>query len=222
MQQQTIDGFVLHFDDRGRITYHDASRLMDHGKKYCPRCQSVKSRNDFSPQSGKRKRADGLRYMCKSCSTKEQQKYSGGPSTKSKDANVKSRKRYGSFDEITPNDVRNALKASNNTCWYCGHGIKDGYQLDHIFPVSRGGRNVADNIAIACIDCNRKKYNILAPEWIPSRYMTEDSIKLYIATFNATAKNGDLHKPHVSRDDKAWDSLLYATMLLAKIKLSAA
>lgn len=41
--------------------------------------------------------------------------------------------------------------------------IKDGKQvmfdIDHIKPVSKGGRNTKDNLRILCHDCNNNKAN---------------------------------------------------------------
>lgn len=36
--------------------------------------------------------------------------------------------------------------------------------LDHIVPVSRGGQHISRNVALACLDCNKRKSNrMLAP-----------------------------------------------------------
>ena len=40
-------------------------------------------------------------------------------------------------------------------CWMCGCMLKRGTAtVDHLLPKSRGGRNVAENFAIACKPCN--------------------------------------------------------------------
>ena len=45
-------------------------------------------------------------------------------------------------------------------CHYCGKKFKpDELSMDHVVPVSRGGRSVKGNIVPCCKECNnRKKY----------------------------------------------------------------
>lgn len=52
--------------------------------------------------------------------------------------------------------VRNRiLKKYNYQCVYCG--AKDRLEIDHIIPLSGGGRHDEDNMQVLCISCNRKK-----------------------------------------------------------------
>jgi len=49
------------------------------------------------------------------------------------------------------------------TCIYCGRSsIEDNVKLhvDHIVPISKGGKNTADNLVTCCKDCNLEKHNI--------------------------------------------------------------
>jgi 5-methylcytosine-specific restriction endonuclease McrA len=48
-------------------------------------------------------------------------------------------------------------KRDNYTCQYCGH-TKD-LSIDHIMPVSRGGKSTWENTVTACQKCNSKKGN---------------------------------------------------------------
>nr|WP_318784609.1 HNH endonuclease [Actinomadura algeriensis] len=42
--------------------------------------------------------------------------------------------------------------------------------LDHVIPRSRGGKHIADNVAVACRSCNSSKKDLIFPsEWIPKR-----------------------------------------------------
>lgn len=49
----------------------------------------------------------------------------------------------------------------NFHCVRCGRGKEDGVKLhvDHIVPVSRGGKSVMDNLQTLCEDCNYGKGN---------------------------------------------------------------
>lgn len=53
------------------------------------------------------------------------------------------------------------------TCIYCLNPITFGNDsLEHIIPLSRGGRNDRDNLAIACLTCNKIKSFRLIDELI--------------------------------------------------------
>lgn len=49
------------------------------------------------------------------------------------------------------------------TCRYCG--ATDDLQIDHVCPLSRGGTNDPDNLAVACRPCNRSKHAKTIEEW---------------------------------------------------------
>lgn len=51
-------------------------------------------------------------------------------------------------------------------CRYCGE-TDAPFEIDHILPVSRGGSNDPDNLALACFPCNRAKGSKLIEEWQP-------------------------------------------------------
>jgi len=57
-------------------------------------------------------------------------------------------------------------KTSSGTCYYCDKkvGFKE-LTMDHIIPLSRGGRSTKDNIVPSCKTCNTKKKNALPVEW---------------------------------------------------------
>lgn len=53
------------------------------------------------------------------------------------------------------------LRRDNFHCVRCGRGREDGVKLhvDHIVPVSRGGKSVMSNLQTLCEDCNCGKGN---------------------------------------------------------------
>lgn len=56
------------------------------------------------------------------------------------------------------------LKRDNYTCQICGKKASDGVELeiDHIIPISKGGRTVPNNLQTLCKRCNRgKRDNIM-------------------------------------------------------------
>jgi hypothetical protein len=53
-------------------------------------------------------------------------------------------------------------------CAYC-RTTEGPFDVDHIFPKSRGGRNTSSNLTIACASCNRSKGARTPEEWMSSR-----------------------------------------------------
>ncbi len=51
---------------------------------------------------------------------------------------------------------RGVLKRDSHTCGYCGERAAT---VDHILPISRGGRNTWTNTVAACHGCNARKAN---------------------------------------------------------------
>jgi len=55
----------------------------------------------------------------------------------------------------------------NNCCVYCGS--RDNLTLDHIVPLSKGGKHISENLLVACGSCNSSKGAKLLEEWIQSK-----------------------------------------------------
>ncbi len=57
-------------------------------------------------------------------------------------------------------------KISRGECYYCGVKVRpDELTMDHIIPLSRGGRSEKINIVPACKECNNRKRFLLPSEW---------------------------------------------------------
>jgi 5-methylcytosine-specific restriction endonuclease McrA len=57
-------------------------------------------------------------------------------------------------------------KRSSGICYYCGGRFKPAeLTMDHLVPVTRGGRSVQGNVVPACKECNTKKKYLLPMEW---------------------------------------------------------
>lgn len=65
----------------------------------------------------------------------------------------------------TAADIQRQCKAQKGKCYYCGVKVGDGYHVDHVVPLSRGGSNGPENIVIACPSCNSRKHDKLPHEW---------------------------------------------------------
>lgn len=73
------------------------------------------------------------------------------------------------FDRMPPHEVRftrkNIYLRDRNRCQYCRrHFTTRELNLDHVIPLSRGGRSTWDNVVCCCLECNARKGNLLAGE----------------------------------------------------------
>lgn len=87
--------------------------------------------------------------------------YKDDPQVKRAAKNRRRAKRIGNgFVKYNPQDIFNR---DNNTCVYCG---ETGTHLDHLVPISRGGPDTPENVAVACQHCNCSKGTKTATEFM--------------------------------------------------------
>lgn len=65
----------------------------------------------------------------------------------------------------TAADIQSLYAAQEGRCAYCNAEVGQNYHVDHVVPLSRGGSNWPDNLAIACPSCNSSKNDKLLEEW---------------------------------------------------------
>lgn len=57
-------------------------------------------------------------------------------------------------------------KVQSGVCYYCGSNVgAKNLTMDHIVPLSRGGKSKKGNLVPACKECNNKKKYLLPIEW---------------------------------------------------------
>ena len=61
--------------------------------------------------------------------------------------NVNERRQYRAF----------LIEKQNGACVYCGGDVRQSAHLDHITPLSRGGRDDRLNTQMLCPECNMSK-----------------------------------------------------------------
>jgi 5-methylcytosine-specific restriction endonuclease McrA len=67
---------------------------------------------------------------------------------------------------VVREDLIHLRKLQNNCCAYCGQVLQKGKtHVDHIRPVSKGGRSDRDNLCLACARCNLQKHDRTPEEW---------------------------------------------------------
>jgi hypothetical protein len=70
---------------------------------------------------------------------------------------------------VAPNDWVRLVRRFNGLCAYCG--VQPSTSMDHVIPLSRGGRHTIGNVLPTCVSCNSTKRNRLLIEW-PRRPVT--------------------------------------------------
>lgn len=55
-------------------------------------------------------------------------------------------------------NVVSLFEKQRKSCQACGCDISDGYHIDHIYPLARGGANDNGNIQLLCQPCNNRKH----------------------------------------------------------------
>jgi 5-methylcytosine-specific restriction endonuclease McrA len=73
------------------------------------------------------------------------------------------------YDQLPPQEVRftrkNIYLRDKSRCQYCGHRAPTReLNLDHVIPLSRGGRSTWQNVVCCCLKCNSRKGNSLPQE----------------------------------------------------------
>ena len=57
-------------------------------------------------------------------------------------------------------------RCDKGVCYYCRCEIKPAeLTMDHVVPLSRGGKSTKGNVVPACKSCNTKKKQLLPIEW---------------------------------------------------------
>lgn len=75
---------------------------------------------------------------------------------------VRRRIRVRESGRLSTKDVLARIEFFGGRCAYCGGPYE---HLDHVVPLSRGGRNVPSNIRPACAKCNLSKGSKTLREW---------------------------------------------------------
>lgn len=65
---------------------------------------------------------------------------------------------------VSARDWCRLMDRCGHACFYCGSSVSE-ITVDHIIPISRGGRHSIGNIVPACKRCNSSKHDRLLVEW---------------------------------------------------------
>jgi len=81
----------------------------------------------------------------------------------------KTAKRRKATGKLPKGIIKNLLAKQNNRCACCGVVFEGLYHLDHIVPISRGGKNTEDNVQLLLPKCNLQKYTMTFEEFLSTR-----------------------------------------------------
>ncbi len=101
------------------------------------------------------------------------------------------------FDRIPRREVkfsrRNVYLRDGSQCQYCGRKLPMGeLNLDHVVPISRGGKSTWENVVSSCLTCNSRKRN-RSPEEAGLKLLRKPDRPRW-QTFLGTAARDGLHE----------------------------
>lgn len=149
---KTLTDFIKNnFPNKPKKGALDIYLLKEIGKKYCNKCGTILSIEDFGSNSA-----------CKKCHNIEQKNYYN---KKPQEQAQRVRKREAKLDRyLTQEEINYIFIRDNYKCCICNLSNEDHLikyktklHLDHIIPSSKGGKTNIENIQLLCKSCNSKK-----------------------------------------------------------------
>jgi 5-methylcytosine-specific restriction endonuclease McrA len=67
--------------------------------------------------------------------------------------------------KLSTNIVSKLMRLQRGCCACCGLSLSNGYHLDHIMPIAKGGQNSDDNVQLLTPTCNLKKKDLDPIVW---------------------------------------------------------
>src|SRR5258706_5541068 len=129
---------------------------------YCKICESAMEKDKYISNKVKiDERNKEWYYANKSAKYKQQRAWNANNKEKLIGYWVNRRAlKAGAEGYFNEKDIINLYNEQNGTCAYCRVNLSEtGYHIDHIQPLSKGGSNWPDNLALACPHCNLSKKN---------------------------------------------------------------
>jgi 5-methylcytosine-specific restriction endonuclease McrA len=157
-------------------------RAVDMGPAHCKQCTSVankkwregnreynKERLAKWDRENRDKRVERLRVRSMTEEQRQRKNFlmrqwrKNNPERTREFDNSKRAKRRGAEGKFTNAEWKAIVNHFSGRCVYCGD--KGKMTVEHIVPLSRGGRNNIQNIVPACLNCNCSKNSKTVKEW---------------------------------------------------------
>jgi 5-methylcytosine-specific restriction endonuclease McrA len=103
----------------------------------------------------------------------------------------KSSDRFPSGSKRRLNLIKILEKVYGLKCWYCSYSFNniEEIQIDHIIPLSQGGKTEKDNLALACDFCNNHKHDYTLEEFLNHlAYLRSSSFSCPILSHHSLSK----------------------------------
>jgi len=153
---------------------------------YYPSCKECKQEKDKKTylKNPKKKYEVVKAYMIKKGTFQEYKPYNPD-FYKSEKSRFKKRARdlkrrtlkKGVYGDISIDDIKYLIEIYNGKCAYCNKDCSEDFHVDHKTPLSRGGDNHNENLALSCPSCNYSKGDMTIEEFLEYRNKKEQIYK---------------------------------------------
>jgi 5-methylcytosine-specific restriction endonuclease McrA len=126
------------------------------------------------------------------------------------------RARLDKFVDITKQEWRDLMIKYGWKCFYCDNVLTNKTRtIDHLIPLSKGGRHHIMNLMPCCRVCNTGKHAILYPVWRGIKALDKDKLAHFVSRIVAEIQAHGLQVP----DDICPDQLFKEMGRLFKTKV---
>lgn len=148
----------------------------------CKECKREKDKKSYR-KNPKRKYEVVKAYMIKMGLFQKYKPYnpdfykSGKSRLKKRARDLKRRTlKKGLYGDISIDVIKWLIEIYNGKCAYCKKDCSHDFHVEHKIPLSRGGNNRRENLALSCPSCNYSKGNMTLEEFLENRNKKENPI----------------------------------------------
>jgi hypothetical protein len=145
----------------------DYAREWHRDRYHFEKAHGIKRQRNLDPRKDRQRKE---RYVRQHPDRRKKSSLSYAKSPKGRAAHQNRRTAlYQAEGKHTGADIQRLYELQEERCAYCGITLHGEYHADHMMPVSRGGSNWPDNLALTCSDCNLSKGAKTLDEWTAMR-----------------------------------------------------
>lgn len=144
--------------DRVRAYYKEWSRINAEKIKANDRIRSAKYRSENREKRLETCRAYARANPEKVAASKRNWKKNNPEIVRQQHATRRALKESAPVGSMPRGTVKRILGLQKMKCACCHTSLHDGYHVDHIQPLSRGGKHEANNLQALCAPCNLSKH----------------------------------------------------------------